>query len=108
MSAEECCCGACCRTSSVDVLVGGTVWRYRYDQFGWTTRSSQLYESRLLRLGSPLFHFGILVVLVGHVIGLLIPEAGPTRPGCPSRPTTSRRSCSAASPVSAPSPASRS
>lgn len=33
------------------------MWRYRYDQFGWTTRSSELYESRLLRIGSPLFHF---------------------------------------------------
>ncbi|GAA2992214.1 nitrate reductase gamma subunit [Microbacterium terrae] len=59
----------------VAVLVGGTVWRYRYDQFGWTTRSSQLYESRLLRIGSPLFHFGILVVVIGHVIGLVIPKA---------------------------------
>ena len=57
------------------VLVGGTVWRWRYDQFGWTTRSSQLYESRLLRWGSPLFHFGILVVLVGHLIGLVIPKS---------------------------------
>ncbi|HEU4757236.1 MAG TPA: respiratory nitrate reductase subunit gamma [Agromyces sp.] len=59
----------------VAVLVGGLIWRYRYDQFGWTTRSSQLYESRLLRIGSPLFHFGILVVIVGHVIGLVIPKA---------------------------------
>lgn len=59
----------------VAILVGGLVWRYRYDQFGWTTRSSQLYESRLLRIGSPLFHFGILVVIVGHVIGLVIPKA---------------------------------
>jgi nitrate reductase gamma subunit len=57
------------------VLVGGTIWRYRYDKFGWTTRSSELYESRLLRIGSPLFHFGILVVVIGHVIGLLIPES---------------------------------
>jgi nitrate reductase gamma subunit len=59
----------------VAVLVGGTVWRYRYDKFGWTTRSSELYESRLLRIGSPLFHFGILVVVVGHVIGLVIPKS---------------------------------
>ena len=57
------------------VLVGGTIWRYRYDQFGWTTRSSQLYESRLLRLGSPLFHFGLLTVLGGHVLGILIPAS---------------------------------
>ncbi|MBW9209758.1 respiratory nitrate reductase subunit gamma [Mumia sp. zg.B21] len=56
-------------------FVGGLIWRYRYDQFGWTTRSSQLYESALLRIASPLFHFGILVVVIGHVIGLLVPEA---------------------------------
>ncbi|MBM7461318.1 respiratory nitrate reductase subunit gamma [Rhodococcus coprophilus] len=57
------------------VLIVGTWWRYRYDKFGWTTRSSQLYESRLLRIGSPLFHFGILVVIIGHIIGLLIPKS---------------------------------
>ncbi|WP_343230759.1 respiratory nitrate reductase subunit gamma [Yinghuangia seranimata] len=65
----------------VAVLVGGTIWRYRYDRFGWTTRSSELYESRLLRIGSPLFHFGILVVAFGHVIGLLVPEEWTTRAG---------------------------
>ena len=56
------------------ILIGGIVWRYRYDQFGWTTRSSQLYESRILRIASPVFHIGILVVLVGHIVGLLIPK----------------------------------
>jgi len=54
-------------------FIVGHWWRYRYDKFGWTTRSSQLYESRLLRLGSPLFHFGLLGVIGGHIIGLLIP-----------------------------------
>ncbi|WP_441963863.1 respiratory nitrate reductase subunit gamma [Mycolicibacterium houstonense] len=53
----------------------GHIWRYKADQFGWTTRSSQIYESRLLRLGSPLFHFGILGVLAGHVVGLMIPQS---------------------------------
>ena len=57
------------------IVVVGSWWRYRYDKFGWTTRSSQLYESRLLRIASPMFHFGILVVVVGHVIGLVIPES---------------------------------
>ena len=56
-------------------FVIGHLWRYRYDKFGWTTRSSQLYEDRLLRLGSPLFHFGMLGVVGGHVIGLLVPES---------------------------------
>ena len=53
----------------------GHLWRYRHDQFGWTTRSSQLYESRLLRLGSPLFHFGLLAVLGGHVLGIAVPAS---------------------------------
>src|SRR6476660_10536406 len=57
------------------IFVIGHVWRYRYDKFGWTTRSSQLYENRLLRLGSPLFHFGILFVILGHIGGILIPES---------------------------------
>lgn len=57
------------------VFVLGHIWRYRYDKFGWTTRSSQLYENRLLRIGSPLFHFGILVVLLGHIGGLVIPKS---------------------------------
>jgi len=55
-------------------FVLGTLWRYRYDKFGWTTRSSQLYETTVLRWGSPMFHIGILFVLVGHVGGLLVPK----------------------------------
>jgi nitrate reductase gamma subunit len=57
------------------IFVVGHLWRYRYDKFGWTTRSSQLYENRLLRIGSPLFHFGIIGVFFGHVVGLGIPKA---------------------------------
>lgn len=56
-------------------FVLGHVWRYRYDKFGWTTRSSQLYESRLLRWASPMFHFGILAVFLGHVMGLGVPKS---------------------------------
>lgn len=67
----------------IAVFVGGHVWRYRYDKFGWTTRSSQLYERRLLRLASPLFHFGILAALAGHVMGLLIPESWTQAVGLP-------------------------
>lgn len=60
---------------AIVIFIGGHVWRYRYDKFGWTTRSSQLYERRLLRLGSPLFHFGILLVALGHVVGVLVPKS---------------------------------
>ncbi|MDO5646290.1 MAG: respiratory nitrate reductase subunit gamma [Dermabacter sp.] len=57
------------------LFVLGHWWRYRYDQFGWTARSSQMYEDRILRVASPLFHFGILAVLVGHFMGLVIPKS---------------------------------
>jgi nitrate reductase gamma subunit len=60
---------------AIAVFIVGHVWRYRYDKFGWTTRSSQLYEDRLLRWGSPLFHFGILAVFLGHVMGLGVPKS---------------------------------
>ncbi len=53
----------------------GHVWRYRNDQFGWTTRSSQVHEGRMLRVGSPLFHLGLLAVLGGHMMGLGIPAS---------------------------------
>ncbi|POX37278.1 respiratory nitrate reductase subunit gamma [Streptomyces sp. Ru73] len=57
------------------LFVAGSIWRYHYDRFGFTTRSSQLHEHRLLRLGGPLFHYGLLFVFAGHVAGLLVPES---------------------------------
>lgn len=57
------------------LLGAGMVWRWRTDQFGWTSRSSQWQESRLLRLASPVFHLGFLMVAVGHLVGLMVPKA---------------------------------
>jgi len=56
------------------IFVLGHVGRYRYDKFGWTSRSSQMYEDRILRWANPMFHFGILAVFLGHVMGLGIPK----------------------------------
>lgn len=58
---------------TVALLIAGLVWRYRYDKFGWTTRSSQIYESKLLNIASPAFHYGILFVFAGHIVGLFVP-----------------------------------
>ncbi|MFE9689616.1 respiratory nitrate reductase subunit gamma [Micromonospora sp. NPDC005806] len=57
------------------VFVAGHAWRWRHDQFGWTTHTSQLLENRLLRLGSPLFHLGAFGVIGGHAMGLLVPAS---------------------------------
>ena len=93
---------------AITVFVVGHIWRYRYDKFGWTTRSSQLYERRLLRIGSPLFHFGILLVLLGHVGGLLIPSRWTEAAGISETAYHAVAVTSAPSPGSAPSPAWRS
>ncbi|WP_030272233.1 respiratory nitrate reductase subunit gamma [Streptomyces sp. NRRL B-24484] len=57
------------------VFTVGHVWRYRQDQFGWTSRTSQLLEHRWLRWGSPLFHLGAFAVIGGHVVGLAVPAS---------------------------------
>jgi nitrate reductase gamma subunit len=57
------------------VFVVGHVWRYRRDQYSWTARSTQLFERRLLLVGSLLFHFGILAAIGGHVLGILVPRS---------------------------------
>lgn len=58
---------------SITLFVAGHIWRYRRDQFGWTCRSSQLLESRLLAWGSNLFHYGALAAIAGHIVGILVP-----------------------------------
>lgn len=57
------------------VFIIGHIWRWRYDQFGWTSRSTQLQERRILLWGSPIWHYGTLAAIAGHVIGILIPAS---------------------------------
>ncbi|MBQ0988171.1 respiratory nitrate reductase subunit gamma [Streptomyces sp. F63] len=61
--------------AALAVCLVGHVWRYRRDQFGWTSRTTQLLEHRWLRWGGPLFHLGAFAVIGGHAVGLLIPAS---------------------------------
>jgi len=58
----------------ITIFIVGHIYRYNTDQFGWTAKSSQILEQKRLRLGSTLFHYGIIFVFFGHVAGLLIPK----------------------------------
>ncbi len=64
-------------------FVIGHVWRYRYDQFGWTSRSTELQEKKLLKWGSPIFHYGTFAAIAGHILGILIPAAWVAAIGIP-------------------------
>jgi nitrate reductase gamma subunit len=66
-------------------FVIGHIWRYRYDQFGWTSRSTELQEKKLLKWGSPIFHYGTFAAIAGHVIGILIPESWTRAIGIPEQ-----------------------
>ena len=61
--------------AAIAVFVVAHAWRYRYDQYHWGARSTQLLESRVLRYGSTIFHFGALGAIGGHVMGILVPHA---------------------------------
>jgi nitrate reductase gamma subunit len=54
-------------------FVVGSLFRFERDQYSWRAASSQLLRRRLLMWGSPLFHFGILFLFLGHFVGLLTP-----------------------------------
>lgn len=61
--------------ASIAIFLVGLWWRYRTDQFDWTSRSTQLLDRRILGWASPMFHYGALAAIGGHVIGLCIPAA---------------------------------
>ncbi|HJV46335.1 MAG TPA: respiratory nitrate reductase subunit gamma [Bacillota bacterium] len=56
------------------IFVLGHFYRYNTDQLAWTAKSSEFLEKDLLKLGSMLFHIGIILVFFGHVAGLLVPK----------------------------------
>ncbi len=60
---------------AMTVAIVGSFWRLRAHRFSYSARSSQFLEHRQLRLGSGPWHIGILLVLVGHLVAFLMPDA---------------------------------
>jgi len=57
------------------VFLLGSLIRFDREQYTWRASSSQILRKRQLRWGSNLFHFGILFLLLGHMVGLLTPTS---------------------------------
>lgn len=53
----------------------GSLARFEREQYTWKSDSSQMLRPGQLRLGSILFHVGILGLFFGHLVGLLTPVA---------------------------------
>jgi len=60
---------------AIAIMVMGTIMRYDQDPYSWKAGSSQLLRSSGIRLGSNLFHVGIILLFFGHLVGLLTPES---------------------------------
>ncbi len=58
---------------AVTVMFLGSAIRYERDPFTWKSSSSQLLRRKQLVIGSSLFHVGVLVIFLGHLVGLLTP-----------------------------------
>ena len=59
---------------SLAVFLVGSLLRFARAQYTWRSGSSQLLRARQLRLGSNLFHAGVLFLLFGHFFGMLTPH----------------------------------
>ena len=59
---------------ALTVFIAGSIIRFNRGQFGWRSGSSELLRKRQLVVGSTLFHYGILIVLAGHLVGFATPD----------------------------------
>jgi len=59
---------------ALTIFLLGSLIRFDREQYSWKSDSSQLLRRAQLRLGSNLFHIGILFLFFGHLAGLLTPH----------------------------------
>jgi len=56
------------------VLLIGSLIRFDREPYTWKSDSSQMLRKGQLRLGSNLFHYGVIIVILGHFVGFLTPH----------------------------------
>jgi nitrate reductase gamma subunit len=59
---------------ALTVFLLGSLIRFDRDQYTWKSDSSQLLKAGQLRVGSNLFHVGVLFLFFGHLFGMLTPH----------------------------------
>lgn len=58
---------------AIAVMLIGSLLRYVLAPYTWQSASSEIWASKSLRLGSNLFHVGVLGLFGGHLAGLFTP-----------------------------------
>ncbi len=67
------------------LAIVGTIVRWRLQPFSVSSLSSQLLESRKLYWGSVPFHWGLSIILLGHLVALIVPRSFEIWNGAPLR-----------------------
>src|SRR5215813_14035192 len=52
----------------------GSLIRFDREPYTWKSDSSEMLRKGQLRLGSNLFHYGVIIVILGHFAGFLAPH----------------------------------
>ncbi len=59
---------------ALTLAVAVTAYRMVYRPFSVSAQSSQLLEQKRLFFGSTAMHWGLVIVLLGHLLALLLPK----------------------------------
>ncbi|WP_066062363.1 respiratory nitrate reductase subunit gamma [Neobacillus soli] len=55
------------------ILIVGAFYRFIFRGKSLYAPSTEIFEKKWLRMGSVIFHYGIIFAFIGHVMGVLIP-----------------------------------
>ncbi|RCX17372.1 respiratory nitrate reductase gamma subunit [Fontibacillus phaseoli] len=60
---------------TLTVMIVGLLYRFAFRQVSWTAPSTEIFEKKWLKVGSTVFHYGIIFAFIGHIMGVLIPRS---------------------------------
>lgn len=60
---------------AIAVFILGSLLRYEHLPYGWRSGSTQFLSKKKMGWASNLFHVGIILILGGHLVGLLTPAS---------------------------------
>lgn len=59
--------------ATIIIMIVGLLYRFAFRQLTWAAPSTEFFEKKWLRIGSPLFHWGIIFAFIGHIMGIVVP-----------------------------------
>jgi len=58
---------------ALTIGIAGTIYRYNSNRYSWSSQSSQFLENKTLFYGSVPWHYGIVIILLMHILVAIFP-----------------------------------